>query len=343
MISRTRTGFTLIELLVVIAIIGVLVGLLVPAVNYARESGRRAQCLNNVRGIGQAMVQHETDKGAFPGRVSWMKLASGGQQVQIPWMVKLLPYLEQGNVYDNILQGAYHIENPAAVPIELEIATCPSDPPSTEIPFRLSYVMNCGIWDRHFAEDPIYWDYDLAANGVGHFQCGNRAPVTVNLGNLAKNDGATNTLLVSENLNAVAWMTLFNSPLKNLELEEGLHGMVWTRQTEQWLPDTDTPKAERQYAINSRRARAVLDTEIITANSNLLESFARPSSNHSGGVNAVFCDSHAIFLSEEVDPWVYNQLLSVSNQQARHPRMGSKWQTLPVPTQVNYQLSDTSY
>src|SRR5947209_3521139 len=63
---RRRTGFTLIELLVVISIIGILVGLLLPAVNSAREAGRRTQCANNMRQLGLALVNFSTTKNAFP-------------------------------------------------------------------------------------------------------------------------------------------------------------------------------------------------------------------------------------------------------------------------------------
>ena len=76
MISRTRRGFgfTLVELLVVIAIIGVLVGLLIPAVNYARQTARKGECLNNIRGIGQALMQYESDKESYPGRTEWLRV-----------------------------------------------------------------------------------------------------------------------------------------------------------------------------------------------------------------------------------------------------------------------------
>src|SRR3954468_5155159 len=63
---RRRTGFTLIELLVVISIIGILVGLLLPAVNSAREAGRRTQCQNNMRNLGLGILGYVNQKNAFP-------------------------------------------------------------------------------------------------------------------------------------------------------------------------------------------------------------------------------------------------------------------------------------
>ena len=100
---RTRRGFTLVELLVVIAIIGILIALLLPAVQAAREAARRSQCTNNLKQIGLALQNgHDIRQEIVP---AW--LATGTQQTNActpdrnaAWPVLLLPFMEQQNVYD---------------------------------------------------------------------------------------------------------------------------------------------------------------------------------------------------------------------------------------------------
>lgn len=94
MISSLRRGFTLVELLVVIAIIGVLVALLLPAVQTAREAARRSQCSNNLRQLGLALHNHHDSFGVLPfGR-------TGGRPQSISWAPLILPYIEQKNLLD---------------------------------------------------------------------------------------------------------------------------------------------------------------------------------------------------------------------------------------------------
>lgn len=101
--KRSCGGFTLVELLVVIAIIGVLVSLLLPAVNSAREAARRISCSNNLRQIGLAIVNHESSASAFPqGLYSDPDPEDAFEQDGLGWLTKLLPYLEEQAAYDLI-------------------------------------------------------------------------------------------------------------------------------------------------------------------------------------------------------------------------------------------------
>ena len=95
---RKRRGFTLIELLVVITIIGMLVAMLLPAVQSARESGRRATCTNNQKQLGLATLQYESYK-KFPGYVNVVGVDSTGTPVHASWVVTLLPHLEEGPLW----------------------------------------------------------------------------------------------------------------------------------------------------------------------------------------------------------------------------------------------------
>src|ERR1700760_2430409 len=110
--KRSARGFTLIELLVVIAIIAVLIALLLPAVQQAREAGRRTQCKNNLKQLGLAMFNYESSYGIFPMAVliPWAgpdnqnnldisDVGSGGG-FGPNWAIALLPYIEQGNLYN---------------------------------------------------------------------------------------------------------------------------------------------------------------------------------------------------------------------------------------------------
>lgn len=101
---RRRCGFTLVELLVVIAIIAILVGLLLPAVQMAREAARRTQCNNNMRQIALAAFNYESARGQFPVNHVGPSSNSGAGQDRgyYSWLCTLLPYLEQGNLYDQI-------------------------------------------------------------------------------------------------------------------------------------------------------------------------------------------------------------------------------------------------
>ncbi|WP_425616641.1 DUF1559 domain-containing protein [Anatilimnocola sp. NA78] len=136
--TSVRRAFTLVELLVVIAIIGVLVALLLPAVQAAREAARRIQCSNNVRQIGLAFQNfHDTNNCLPPGKVTSSSYPNPVHvKFSIPsgpehgWSAFLLPYMEMGNLRDryslNVTWDA--TENLPVVTTHLKIHTCPSTP-----------------------------------------------------------------------------------------------------------------------------------------------------------------------------------------------------------------------
>ncbi|MGW8257686.1 MAG: DUF1559 family PulG-like putative transporter, partial [Thermoguttaceae bacterium] len=174
---RKNRGFTLIELLVVITIIGMLIGLLLPAVQSAREAGRRTQCLNNQHQISTALLQYEAAKGAFPGYVGEYRGYLPGdttiKQRKISWFVAVLPYLDRVDLHDlwkditlpdvnpdNPLPGTPTTDpaNPNPIPaVYMRIAVCPNNTPPTQNESWLSYRANVGrIKPNYFSgeDDP---------------------------------------------------------------------------------------------------------------------------------------------------------------------------------------------
>lgn len=96
---RKTSAFTLVELLVVIAIIGILIGLLLPAIQQVREASRRTSCANNVRNITLATLNYESAFGRFPR--GWLTENSSSEP-GYGWMSYSLPYVEQNNIFDLI-------------------------------------------------------------------------------------------------------------------------------------------------------------------------------------------------------------------------------------------------
>src|SRR5690349_1429964 len=129
---RKQRAFTLVELLVVIAIIGVLVALLLPAVQSAREAARRASCANNVTQLGLSVHNFEFHFETLPAGVlnSDGPIRNEPQGQHVSWIVQVLPYLEQRNLYQKFNQaaGAYAAENAQVRATVVSILRCPSDP-----------------------------------------------------------------------------------------------------------------------------------------------------------------------------------------------------------------------
>ena len=272
--KRNRSGFTLVELLVVITIIGMLIALLLPAVIGARESARRVNCTNNQHELALAMQQFESAKEQFPGYANTF-----GSAQDLSWVAVLLPYMGREDLWRQY-------RNPTGLKplVEIEQVQCPSDSPPERV--ALSYVANCGREDGAL---------DGPAAGV-FFNHNAGVPVAnrVRVSSSELPDGAQQTLMLSENIQASQWVPLGNggSPVEPLEIHVG---MVWA------------DGAGSCGLIN-------LCTDVGSVAPSI--EYARPSSNHSGGVVVTYCDGHQGFLADDTEYGVYKNLMAPDSRGA---------------------------
>ena len=167
--SRPLHGFTLVELLVVIAIIGILVALLLPAIQAAREAARRSQCQNHLKQIGLAVQNFETTRGKVPPAY----LSGKGHGT---WLVMIMPFLEEAAVYaESNVKTIYWGVPKEIVQSHVSAYYCPSrrgpmlsidgDDSPGHVPGALAdYALNGG---DHQAW--IYWYYENGNNGMARF------------------------------------------------------------------------------------------------------------------------------------------------------------------------------
>ena len=190
-----RPGFTLVELLVVIAIIGILIALLLPAVQMAREAARRTQCSNNLRQIGLACHNyHDTLKRLPPSTIVDLAVSATGNNGAWGVHGRILHFLEQGNLYRAVdINQAWDFQ--AAIDeLKIPVFGCPSDPGSLTprdpgkgkvTLWPTSYGFNFGTW---FVFDPA----NPAVRGDGVFYPNSFLKFS------SVHDGMSNTVLCSE-------------------------------------------------------------------------------------------------------------------------------------------------
>jgi prepilin-type N-terminal cleavage/methylation domain-containing protein len=200
--SRSRTAFTLVELLVVIAIIGVLVALLLPAVQAAREAARRSSCQNNLSQLIIAVHNYEMAHGWYPPGTLEAKGPIVHAQIGYHhnWIIQILPFLEERNTWQAIDKtvGVYHPKNAPAAAVAIRVLNCPSNAWSS------TSSHYAGV--HHDSEKPI----DAKDNGVFFLNSKVRYDDVT--------DGSTHTIFIGEKQADswdFQWMSGTRSSLRN--------------------------------------------------------------------------------------------------------------------------------
>jgi prepilin-type N-terminal cleavage/methylation domain-containing protein/prepilin-type processing-associated H-X9-DG protein len=326
-----KSAFTLIELLVVITIIGMLIGLLLPAVQSSREAGRRAQCTNNQHQITIALHNYESEQRCFPGYVGEYRIPWGTtgeiKQRKISWWVSLLPHFGRMDMHDlwkNLLIPNNNPDNPlpgapVAVGVTnpipsrmMKLGVCPSYSPPTPDDSWLSYRVNVGrITPNAFNSSSAAIKLAaqcIPAEGVFTDQFQDPRDPTdpellsrIGLGYIDSKDGSSCTLMVAENSASVPptiyaqdgkWAPLINNPLSDV-------GNVYTTQNNATILGFNwgdmLPDPSNQPANNQTPDQKIY-------------------SNHPGGVVVSFCDGHQYFLRTDIEPVTYMQLMCPSDR-----------------------------
>jgi prepilin-type N-terminal cleavage/methylation domain-containing protein/prepilin-type processing-associated H-X9-DG protein len=199
-------GFTLVELLVVIAIIGILIALLLPAVQAAREAARRTQCVNNLAQLGLAVQNYDAAHEVLPPGVVNPEgpIHSAPKGYHMGWLVQLLPFVEEQVTFNHVdfSVGAYDKKNAEVLKVEVSLFSCPSDPRFIGEDRWTSNYAGC----HHDVEAPI----DADNHGVFFLNSHVRSRDIP--------DGATHTIFLGEkriDSDDLGWMSGTRATLRN--------------------------------------------------------------------------------------------------------------------------------
>lgn len=279
-LDRLPAGFTLIELLVVVAIIAILIGLLLPAIQFAREAARRTQCLNGLKQMAVALTNHHDALRRYPSGFEWPS--------RTLWTARLLPFVEQNNLHDTLdFNQPWDVgANAAACGTPLPLFQCPSQPlpPPQDfegIPNRQActyLAVATGLLTRETGPDPVVGGANVDGIMYQNSQTRDRDVI----------DGTSHTAIIGE--------AIFDLKTTGIDPEGDFQAVDhWYLGSTDLLTGKNASECLGSLAVPLNAMRMVNLTEIESKELSF-------SSYHPGGVQLAFADGHATFVTQSLDP-----------------------------------------
>jgi len=341
-----RTGFTLVELLVVIAIISILMALLLPAVQNAREAARRAECKNHLKQIGLALHEYHETFNSFPIGALWAPTPDNNPidpEVRgASFFAGILPWLEQGNLYRSLqhqaaggVAGVSHPSNPNGPVLDgvyLPIYVCPSsslDETAVGQPVSLMTGDYIGISGAAFRNGQPSPDAELVTAAGGGPNAG---AILAYSGVLIENasvsmkdiaDGSSNTMMVAEQSSVTVPVHQLTGGQSQIVLQDfptlrsSYFGSIWGGTTLRRPLRAGGPEPATHYVYNVTTVRFGINMNGASTADTVVSGGGHTPimSEHAGGANVVFADGGVRFLKETM---AFNVLMNLADGRDRN-------------------------
>ncbi len=298
-----RPAFTLLELLVVVAVIGVLMAMLLPALQSARESARRMSCGNNLKQLALAVLSYENARGSLPpGSVAhpeWDNVNPNSNWFYTNWGIEILPFIEQEDLYSKYDHAQRFNANIDVITTSLAVQICPSDPLAGELhdvsAMTLRYGSYKGVAGHYepagpneYENDPFGpWSYPGSFSNNTHF-ARYRGPLYLT-GEIDKFSGVVRRPVQMQEIRDGDLHTFL---LGEAQSTAPFNQAKWGGSLNQWSLGS---------VMHDPAARGIVDADWCASLASSNECARAFASHHPDGMTMVFCDGHVLFVVAEVD------------------------------------------